>query len=138
VNTIEIVSLIHYATAAPAQRSVTCWEQDMVLARCLALLAAGLAAAASAQPLQMRATEILGREVTGSDGERLAIRDLVIDPATGKVQYLAVGRPGSERGEKLRLVPVSALRSVAGAGLVLAPEDNSSAGASALAPALVE
>jgi sporulation protein YlmC with PRC-barrel domain len=112
----------------------------MSLVRCLAFIAAGLAAAAaSAQPLQMRATEILGREVMGSDGERLAIRDLVIDPATGKVQYLVVARPGSGAQEKLRLVPVSALRSVAGAGLVLvAPEQSSSAGASALAPALVE
>jgi sporulation protein YlmC with PRC-barrel domain len=112
----------------------------MSLARCLAFVAAGLAAgAAAAQPLQMRATEILGREVVDSNGERLAIRDLVIDPATGKVQYLAVGRPGSDRQEKLRLVPVSALRSVAGDGLVLVqPEEGSSAGASALAPALVE
>ena len=113
----------------------------MDFARCLAFVAAGLAAAAaSAQPLQMRATEILGREIRGSDGERLAIRDLVIDPASGKVQYLAVGRPGGGPQEKLRLVPVSALRSVAGAGLVLAaPEESSAAGASALAaPALVE
>lgn len=111
----------------------------MGLAHCIAV-AVGLAAvAAAAQPLQMRATEILGREVVGSDGERLAILDLVIDPATGKVQYLAVGRPGSGRQE-LRLVPVSALRSDAGAGLVLAaPEESSAAGGSALAaPALVE
>ena len=110
-------------------------------ARCL-FLAAGLAAAsvAAAQSFQMRASEILGREVRTSDGERLAIRDLVIDPATGKVEFLALGRPGDERNGALRLYPVSALRSVAGDGLVLTVPDegSASAGASALTPALVK
>jgi hypothetical protein len=88
----------------------------------------------------MRASDILGREVRTAQGERLAIRDLVIDPASGKVEYLALGRAGAERrGEKLRLYPVSALRSIAGNGLVLVvPAESSSAGGSALAPTLVE
>lgn len=109
-------------------------------AQCL-LFAAGLAVAslAAAQSFQMRASEILGREVRTSDGEKLTIRDLVIDPASGKVEYLALGRPGAER-QDLRLYPVSALRSVVGDGLVLAPQDegSASAGASALTPALAK
>lgn len=111
---------------------------DVSLARCL-FFAVGLAAAAAwAQPFQMRASEILGREVTTREGERLAIRDLVIDPATGKVEFLALGRPGEAADGDLRLYPVSALRSVAGTGLVLAAPEASSTGASALRPALVE
>jgi hypothetical protein len=101
--------------------------------------ALGLATAPTAfgqsLPGQMRASDILGREVRTAQGERLAIRDLVIDPASGKVEYLALGRAG----EKLRLYPVSALRSIAGNGLVLVvPGESSSAGGSALAPTLVE
>jgi hypothetical protein len=106
----------------------------MSLAHCgFAFAAALVAAAAPAQPLQMRATEILGREVRSSEGERLAIRDLVIDPASGKVQYLAVGRPGAP-AERLRLYPVGALRSVAGELVLAAPTSPSSAGASGPAP----
>jgi hypothetical protein len=105
--------------------------------------ALGLATAPTAfgqsLPGQMRASDILGREVRTAQGERLAIRDLVIDPASGKVEYLALGRAGAERGEKLRLYPVSALRSIPGNGLVLiVPGESSSAGGSALAPTLVE
>ena len=80
----------------------------------------------------MRASEILGREVTTATGERLAIRDLVIDPSTGKVEYLALGRRGGDAREALQLHPVDALRSVAGSGLVIAPsEDSSATGSSA-------
>jgi hypothetical protein len=110
-------------------------------ARCF-LFAAGLAAAVTpAWPqslhLQMRASEILGREVTTPAGERLAIRDLVIDPASGKVEFFALGRPEERDVEKLRLYPVQTLRSVAGGGLVLMPQDEAlpaSAGASGRAP----
>jgi hypothetical protein len=114
----------------------------MGLGRCFIFVAAmGLALTAFGQsfPGPMRASDILGREVRTAQGERLAIRDLVIDPASGKVEYLALGRAGAERGEKLRLYPVSALRSIAGNGLVLVvPAESSSAGGSALAPTLVE
>lgn len=107
----------------------------MCPARCF-LFAAGLAVAVTpAWPqslhLQMRASQILGREVTTPAGERLAIRDLVIDPATGKVEFFALGRPEEQDAEKLRLYPVQTLRSVAGGGLVLVPEDNASTGSSA-------
>jgi hypothetical protein len=110
----------------------------MSLARCLAVVIGLLAGAPAAwcQGLQMRASEILGREVTTASGERLQIRDLVINPGTGKVEYFALGRAGGKPGE-LQLHPVEALRSVAGSGLVLAPpEQSSSTGASAatLAP----
>ena len=105
------------------------------------LFAAGLAVAAtSAWPqslhVQMRASEILGREVTTPAGERLAIRDLVIDPTSGKVEFFALGPPEERDVEKLRLYPVQTLRSVAG-GLVLIPQDEAlpaSAGASGRAP----
>jgi sporulation protein YlmC with PRC-barrel domain len=110
-------------------------------ARCF-LFAAGLAVAATpAWPqslhLQMRASEILGREVTTPAGERLAIRDLVIDPVSGKVEFFALGHPEERDVEKLRLYPVQTLRSVAGGGLVLIPRDEAlpaSAGASGRAP----
>ena len=75
----------------------------------------------------MRASEILGREVTTAEGERLAIRDLVINPGTGKVEYLALGRRGAKPGEPLQLHPVDTLRSVAGSGLTIAPPEESSA-----------
>jgi hypothetical protein len=104
------------------------------------LLAAGIGAcvpAAWSEGLQMRASEILGREVTTAAGERLAIRDLVINPGTGKVEYLALGRRGAKPGEALQLHPVETLRSVAGSGLTLAPSEESSAtGSSANTSAL--
>ncbi|HEX2197919.1 MAG TPA: PRC-barrel domain-containing protein [Burkholderiales bacterium] len=106
----------------------------MSLARCLAVVIGLLAGAPAAwcQGLQMRASEILGREVTTASGERLQIRDLVINPATGKVEYFALGRAGGAPGEALQLHPVEALRSVAGSGLVMSPADqSSSSGASA-------
>ena len=104
----------------------------MRLACCLMLaLAAGLAGSAAAQPLQMQLSEILGREVVTSEGERLAIRDLIIDPRTRKVVYLALG-PARDEGRDLTLYPVSALRSGAGAELRLdAPQGSASAGESA-------
>jgi sporulation protein YlmC with PRC-barrel domain len=107
----------------------------MSLARCLVLAAAaalgGWALSASAQALQMRLSEILGREVVSSDGERLAIRDLIIDSRTRKVVYLALGRAHGE-AKDLILYPVSALRSGIGAELRLgAPEDGASFGQSA-------
>jgi sporulation protein YlmC with PRC-barrel domain len=124
------VSFDHYAGAAFAALS------GMRLPRSL-LLAVGIGVflpAAWSEGLQMRASEILGREVTTADGERLAIRDLVINPGTGKVEYLALGRRGGDAREVLQLLPVDALRSVAGSGLVIAPsEDSSAAGSSAKA-----
>jgi hypothetical protein len=103
-------------------------------ARRLVLAAAFAAGSAWAQPPQMRASEILGREVRTADGERLAIRDLVIDARTGRVEQLAVGRRDAARGESLRLYPVGALRSVAGELVLEAPTSPSSAGASGPAP----
>ena len=104
----------------------------MSLARCLILaLAAGLGGTAAAQPIQMRLSEILGREVVRSDGERLAIRDLIIDSSTRKVVYLALG-PARDEGRDLTLYPVSALRSGAGAELrLVVPEASASSGESA-------
>jgi sporulation protein YlmC with PRC-barrel domain len=103
----------------------------MRLACCLILaFAAGFAGTAATQPLQMRLSEILGREVVRSDNEPLAIRDLVIDIRTRKVVYLALAPAHSEASE-LILYPVSALRS-GGTGLMLVlPEGSASSGESA-------
>jgi sporulation protein YlmC with PRC-barrel domain len=105
----------------------------MSLARSLVLVvAAGHALSAAAQSVfserqDIRVSEILGREVSTAQGERLAIRDLLIAPGTGKVEYLALGHADGEV-----FYPVDALRSAASSELrLVAPDDSSSSGASA-------
>ena len=82
------------------------------------------------------ASEILGREVTTESGERLEIRDLVIDPVSGKVQSFAVGRKEESDRDRWQIYPLEALHSAAGGALVLSPaEPSASAGSSLTAPA---
>lgn len=99
-------------------------------------MAGCMAAIAQTQVPQLRASEILGREVTTERGERLAIRDLVIDPVSGKVQSFAVGRKDEPDRDRWQVYPLEALHSAAGGALVLGPEaPSASAGASLSAPA---
>ena len=99
-------------------------------------LAGCLAAAAQPEVPPLRASEIIGREVTTAMGERLAIRDLVIDPVSGRVQSFALGRPGDADRSRWQMVPLEALRSTDGGALVLSPaEPSASTGASVRAPA---
>jgi sporulation protein YlmC with PRC-barrel domain len=96
---------------------------------------AGATLSAAAQPafqgMEMRVSEILGREVRGARGEALAIRDLLVDPATRRVEYLVLG-PASGDAQELPLYPVDALRSAEGGVLlVVLAEGGSSSGASA-------
>jgi hypothetical protein len=105
-------------------------------ARCLMTVAAAALAsamlAAAAQPLDIRASEIVGREVRTSQGELLTIRDLLIDPRTRRVEYLALSRAGGNGQEELALYPASALRSGAGNEILLMlPEAESASGPSA-------
>jgi sporulation protein YlmC with PRC-barrel domain len=97
-----------------------------------AALLAGAVSFASAQVFRpadlelLRASEILGREVHDARGARLgAIRDLVIDRRTGKVEYLAL-----DQG----VFPVSALRSGEGTQLLLDIADAGGASAGGTAP----
>jgi len=107
-------------------------------ARCLmtvaaaALASATLAAAAQSLVLaDIRASEIVGREVRTSQGELLTIRDLLIDPRTRRVEYLALSRAGVSGEEALPLYPVSALRSGAGKEMLFVLPDAASAGSGA-------
>ena len=75
------------------------------------------------EPELLRASEVLGRQVESPAHAKLGvIRDLFIDAATGKVEFLAV-----EAGA----YPVQALRSGEGMELLLLTDDNASGGASA-------
>lgn len=97
----------------------------------LASAALSAAAQSALQGVDMRVSEILGREVRTAQGERLAIRDLLVDPDRRKVEYLVLG-PASDDGRELPLYPINALRSAEGGELlVVLPEGGSSAGASA-------
>ena len=106
-------------------------------ARCL-FFAAGVvatgAAAAQSLDLRVRASEILGREVTTPSGERLAIRDLVINPVTGKVEFFAVGRADEPDAQGLQLYPIAALRSFDGGRLAVMPENGPAVPFSFMAP----
>jgi len=104
-------------------------------ARCLmTVTAAALASTvltAGAQSLDIRASEIVGREVRTSQGELLTIRDLLIDPRTRRVEYLALSRAGEAGQEELPLYPASALRSGAGYEVLLVLPEAASAGSGA-------
>lgn len=97
----------------------------------LASAAWSAAAQSLVQGVDMRVSEILGREVQTAQGELLAIRDLLIDPVTRRVEYLVLG-PAHGDGQDLPSYPLNALRSAAGSALLLVlPEDGGSSGASA-------
>jgi PRC-barrel domain len=104
-------------------------------ARCLiAVAAAALASTtltAAAQSLDIRASEIVGRQVRTSQGELLTIRDLLIDPRTRRVEYLALSRAGVNGEEAQPPYPASALRSGAGKELRFVHPDAASAGSGA-------
>jgi hypothetical protein len=101
-------------------------------ARCLIpIAAAALASAvltAAAQSLDIRVSEIIGRQVKTSEGELLTIRDLLIDPGTRRVEYVALSRAGGNGEEALPLYPVSGLRSGTGKEMLFVLPDAASAG----------
>ncbi len=110
--------------------------QATALAAALALPCAALAQADYRDPGHLRLIEIIGMRVLSPNGEALGvIGDLIVDPRTRRIEYIAV-EPPYGRGIMSRY-PVDALVA-GGPGEVVVDVSlsSSSAGASALAGAL--
>jgi len=96
----------------------------------VAVAAGALAPASAAPPLvtEMRLSEILGREVSSAHGRPIGpIRDLLIERASGRVQFVVVG--------EAEIHPVEALASAGGDAVTLEPPGEGAAGGTA-APAV--
>lgn len=109
--------------------------------RTAAVLMAALALPCAAQlaydfePEALPLDRIIGTPVHSTRGEPLgSIKDLVVDTRTGKVEFVAIERPGGQAG--VVLYPVSALVAGDRGEVVLDPHSagSSAAGASSLAP----
>src|SRR5215813_1151152 len=93
-----------------------CVKTCSVMLALSGLLLATVALAAKDERADIyRASKVIGADVENPQGEKLGdIRDIVLDPATGRIRYAVLGSGGFlSLGEKYFAIPWAALTSVA-------------------------
>jgi sporulation protein YlmC with PRC-barrel domain len=94
-----------------------CLKTCTVMLALTSLLLATVALAAKDERADIyRASKVIGADVENPQGEKLGdIRDIVLDPATGRIRYAVLGAGGFlGLGEKYVAIPWTALTSKAG------------------------
>src|SRR5215470_11451497 len=94
-----------------------CMKTCTVMLALSGLLRATVALAAKDERADIyRASKVIGADVENPQGEKLGdIRDIVLDPVTGRIRYAVLGSGGFlSLGEKYFAIPWAALTSKAG------------------------